>query len=272
MTNPNLAVGTNAAYNGRTSVQAVNDVLAAYSGRGVVSGWRAEPNTGLTIQIGGEYEVRDVAIAEDDTGNRTTINNISKQPILVPLATADASNSRIDAIVAYVENPPRVDTTSRDVDNPQVCGIIAVEGVAAVSPEAPDENAIRTAITADGASGSTAYYAVLCTVNVSAGATDLSTDDIARGQKVGTFGEFHTFEIPAAAWAGVQDASPYKVATVVMSETGISDDTVVELLNDQAVLFANYGFAIGNITGRMITIYALSAPTEPISLTVSVRG
>ena len=75
MTNPNNAVGTNGAFGGRTSVNAFNDGLASYSA-GIMSGWACEPSSGLTVVLGGDGNTRDVAIAEDNAGNKTTINNI----------------------------------------------------------------------------------------------------------------------------------------------------------------------------------------------------
>ena len=50
-----------------------------------------------------------------------------------------------------------------------------------VPPVAPNESAIRTAITADGASGTTAYYVVLATITVATGTTDISATDIKAG-------------------------------------------------------------------------------------------
>lgn len=178
MTNPNNAVGTNGAFNGRTSVNAFNDDLAAYS-KGIISGWECAPSSGLTVVLGGDGETRDVAVAEDNIGNKTTINNISGSPIPVTISTAPASDSRIDAIVAYVDNPPTgVETVA---DNPSACGIISVVGTVASSPTEPDENAIRAAITADGASGLTAYYVVLAQVKVASGTTDITSTDIIKG-------------------------------------------------------------------------------------------
>ena len=180
MTNPNNAIGTNAAYSGRTSVNAFNDDLAAYS-RGILTGWNCQVGTGLTVMLGGTNSVRDVAIAEDNAGNKTTINNISLDEVPVTLDTAPGANSRIDAIVAYVDNPPQGSNST--ADNPEACGIIPVAGTPAVDPQAPDDNAIRTAITADGASGTTAYYVVLATVTVPTGTTDLTPSYIEQGDK-----------------------------------------------------------------------------------------
>ena len=176
--NPNNAVGTNAAYSGRTSVNAFNDDLAAYTS-GVLSGWACVPSPGLTLALGGVSGTRDVAVAEDPAGNKTSINNISGSPISVTISAPPASNSRIDAIVAYVDNPPEGASTT--ADNPGACGLIAVEGTAASTPVPPNDGVIRTAITADGASGSTAYYVVLALVTVASGTTDITSDAIQAG-------------------------------------------------------------------------------------------
>ena len=182
MTNPNNAVGTNGAYGGRTSVNAFNDNLAVYSGRGILSGWACEPSSGMTVALGGDGEHRDVAIAEDPIGNRTTINNISEAPVEVTIAAAPATNSRIDSIVAYVVRPPQ--GSASEVDNPAAVGLIAVSGTVAGTPTAPDDNAIRTAITADGAAGTTAYYVVLANITVANGTTVITSTEIAAGDGV----------------------------------------------------------------------------------------
>lgn len=178
MTNPNNSVGTNGAFGGRTSVNAFNDDLASYSA-GILSGWACEPDSGLTVVLGGDGNTRDVAIAEDNAGNKTTINNISGSPISVTVGAAPNTNSRIDSIVAYVNNPPTGSDTA--TDNYGACGLIVVEGTASATPSAPNESTIRTTITADGASGTTAYYVVLANITIASGTTDLTSDDISAG-------------------------------------------------------------------------------------------
>lgn len=181
MTNPNNAVGTNAAYGGRTSVNAFNDDLTIYS-RGILSGWGCSPKSGMTVQIGGNGADRDAAVAEDNAGNKTSINNISGSPIDVTIPAAPATNNRIDLIVAYADNPPS--GTSTVVDNPAACGIIVVSGTAASNPTAPTNATIRSAITADGATGSTAYYVVLAQIRVGTGVTTIGSGVITQGAKV----------------------------------------------------------------------------------------
>lgn len=184
MTNPGNALGTNGAYGGRTSVNAFNDVLAGYEGRGILSGWKCVPKAGLTLSFGGDGITRDVAIAEDDIGNKTTINNISEQPVDLTLAAAPSLGQRIDVIVAYVNNPP--EGTNTAIDNPGACGLIDVQGeVVANNPVAPNEEAIRTAIGLDGGSSTSSYYVIFATVAIGEGVTDLTADDITAGAKLG---------------------------------------------------------------------------------------
>lgn len=183
MSNPNNAVGTNGAFGGRTSVNALNDVLATFTGSGVLSGWAIEPKSGMSVEVGGASGLRDVAVAQDNNGNRTTIDNISQSPIQVEMASAPSTGSRIDAIVGYVENPPQGSATV--IDNPSACGVMAVSGTASSSPTAPTENVIRTALTSAGINGATAYIAVLGYVTIPAGTTDIDSTMIGGAQYTG---------------------------------------------------------------------------------------
>ena len=182
MANPDNALGTNGAFGGRTSVNAFNDVLSTFSGRGVLSGWECVPDSGLDVNIGGVSGTRDVAIAEDPGGNKTTVNNISQAPVSVTLPAAPASNSRIDSIVAYIESSPSSDAA---LDNPDAVNLLVVSGSTAASPAAPTDSQIRTAITGDGASGATAYYVVLANVTMAAGVTDIDATMISAGAAAG---------------------------------------------------------------------------------------
>ena len=220
MTNPNNAVGTNAAYDGRTSVNAFNDDLAAYTS-GILSGWACTPNSGLTVSLGGNGSTRDVAVAEDNAGNKTSINNISGSPIDVTMSAAPGSNSRIDLVVAYVDNPPQgVNTTA---DNPSACGIIKVTGTASSSPVAPNDSAIRTAITGDGASGTTAYYVILAYITISSGTTDLTSNNIKAGANAGigpnniNYSAFPSYETHATSEMNIGSGSSSYVTVLSLN-------------------------------------------------------
>lgn len=180
MTNPNNAIGTNAGFGGRTSPNALNDNLAAWT-RGVISGWACSPKSGMIVQIGGSGSDRDVAVAEDNAGNKTSINNRNASPVDITLSGASSTGNRIDSIVAYVDNPAQ--GTSSDVDYAPACGIIAVKGTVSSNPSAPTNAQIRTAITADGANGTAAYYVVLANVTVGQGVTTIGSGAIAQGTK-----------------------------------------------------------------------------------------
>ena len=181
MTNPDNAVGTNGAFGGRTSVNAFNDILQIFNGRGFLSGWAIKSDSGLSVAVGGDTGVRDVAIAEDANGNRTTVNNISGSPVSVEIAAPPSSGQRIDSIVLYVDNPPQ--GSDSEIDNPAPCGIIAVQGTGSA---APNGTQIREAITADGASGSTAYYCTIGRVYITSGTTDITQDMIRQTSGFGT--------------------------------------------------------------------------------------
>lgn len=174
MTNPNNAVGTNAAYGGRTSVNAFNDWANFYS-RGIVSGWVAAPASGMTIQLGGLAGIRDVALAEDPNGNKVSISNRTTSPISVEIAAASTTATRHDLIVAYVNSPAQVSATT--LDNPSACGIIAVQGS---QSSLPNDTAIRAAITSDGGTGTTAYYVALAEVSVPANTTTITSGLISQ--------------------------------------------------------------------------------------------
>lgn len=180
MTNPNNAIGTNAGFSGRTSPNALNDNLAAWT-RGVISGWACSPKSGMIVQIGGSGSDRDVAVAEDNAGNKTTINNRNGSPVDITLSGASSTGNRIDSIIAYVDNPAQ--GTSSDVDYAPACGIIAVKGTVSSNPSAPTNAQIRTAITADGANGTAAYYVVLANITVGQGVTTIGSGAIAQGTK-----------------------------------------------------------------------------------------
>lgn len=214
-TNPNSAVGTNAAYGGRTSVKAFNDNIGAYS-RGIISGWACSPSSGMTVSLGGNGTTRDIAIAEDVSGNKITINNISEAPISVTMSAAPSSNSRIDLIVAYVDNPPQGSATA--LDNPAACGLITVSGTAAANPVAPTESAIRTAITADGASGSTAYYVILAQITITARTTDIVAGNISAGSAAGIGSQNIDFKTLSASGSNANEITvPYNAYRDVVS-------------------------------------------------------
>lgn len=231
MTNPNNAIGTNAAYGGRTSPNAFNDVLGAFTGRGILSGWQCSPNTGMSVVLGGDGEHRDVAIAEDNAGNKLTVDNISEEPIPITIAAAPASQSRIDAIVVYVTNPPQGTTTA--TDNYGAVGVLDVQGATSGSPVAPNDSDIRTAITADGQSGANAYYVVIAYVTVGTGTTDITGNMITQGEPADL--QSSLVEIPDGSITGA------KLEDATVTGTKIANSTITDAkINWSSINRVNY--------------------------------
>ena len=253
MTNPNNAVGTNAAYGGRTSVNAFNDDLNIYS-RGIISGWACSPKSGMTVQIGGNGTERDVAAAEDNAGNKTSINNISGSPIDVTIPAAPATNNRIDLIVAYADNPPS--GTSTVVDNPAACGIIVVSGTAAANPIAPTDAAIRSAITTDGATGSTAYYVILAQIRVGTGVTTIGSGVITQGSKVESGAKAGASTVSTNSIADGAVTSD-KVDWTTLSAYGRATNTLALTTSDQNVLSVSLAnFSESDVLQVTVTVTA----------------
>lgn len=221
MSNPNNAFGTNAAFGGRTSPKAFNDVLGAFQGRGILSGWTCSPNSGMSVVLGGDGNTRDVALAENNTGDKITVNNISGSPIPVNIEAAPSTQSRIDAVVAYIENPPQGSATA--TDNYGAVSVIDVAGDVSNSPIKPDDSAIRSAITADGASGSTAYYVVLAYITIDAGTTDITTNIIEQGPSTAL----------QSALANIPDDT---ITTPMVQDEAITSDKI-----DWSTLMTTYG-------------------------------
>lgn len=341
-TNPGSVIGTNAAYGGRTSVKAFNDDLAMLLGAGILSGWGCLPKAEMTVQLGGDGSARDVAVAENVTGDRITINNRAEMPVEVTIDGAPESGSRIDLIVAYVNDPPT--SSGSYVDNPDTCGLLVVSGIPSENPVAPSDGDIRTAITMDGASGETAFYVVLASVMVEAGVTNITADDITPGKNVsiketatvdeeldatsnnpianktvaqavdalnssvrglGTDinsldaavdalnssvrgldtdidnldanlrayeGSAEIYTIAKTQWMeGGDSIEPFKYTATIEAAHSLSAKTIIELINNDAVIFAKYGFSIGGVSGQIITIYSFELPEGPVSLTVNYK-
>ena len=197
MTNPDNTVGTNAGFDGRTTPNAFNDILGAFS-RGVISGWACTPKSGMTVQLGGDGSTRDVAIAEDNAGNKTTINNRTATPVEITLAGAPATGNRIDSIVAYVDSA-QSGQGATDVDFPSITGIIAVSGTASGTPTAPTEAQIRSAITNDGADGAGSFYVILANITVGQGVTTIGSGVITQGDVVRSYAVVDTDSIADGA-------------------------------------------------------------------------
>ena len=81
-----------------------------------------------------------------------------------------------------------------------------------------------------------------------------------------------TYTIASNSWTALASSEPFKFSATVTATYTIGNDTEVGIINDQAVLFANYGFIVGSVSGQSVTIYSIAQPDASVSLTVGYRG
>lgn len=85
-------------------------------------------------------------------------------------------------------------------------------------------------------------------------------------------GTTETFTKATSDWTALAASSPYTYSTTVTLATTLSASSEVELINDQLVAFANYGFGILSITGQVATIASIGQPDSSITFKIKVRG
>lgn len=177
MTNPDNIVRVRARTGGRASVYEANGWCQAYTsglveGNGVIQNTSADMN----VLVGGSASKPDVVLAENPSGYKIALDLVGQQAVAI---TAPASNSRISAIVAYTDDLSLSTTEDTVTGSPASCGLIVVNGTAASTPSDPTDAQIRTAITADGATGSQAAYCVIATILVANDTTIITNSEIA---------------------------------------------------------------------------------------------
>lgn len=100
--------------------------------------------------------------------------------------------------------------------------------------------------------------------------SNISSLQIAVNGKQDKF-TIESFTIQSSSWTTDNNIAPFTVkANITISQT-LSANTIVELINDDAISFATYGFSIGAINGQVATIYALEAPTANVGLKIKVE-
>ena len=176
MTNPSNMVRVRARNGGRASVYEANGWCQGFTsglldGSGVIQNTPAD----LNVLVGGSATNPDVVLAVNPAGYRVALDIVSQQVVAL---TTPASNSRISSIVAYTDDLALPTTEDTVTGSPASCGLIVVNGTAAANPTAPNDTQIRSAITADGATGSQAAYCVIANVLVANDATAITNSEI----------------------------------------------------------------------------------------------
>lgn len=194
MTNPDNIVRVRARNGGRASVYEANGWAQAYTS-GLLEGNGVTQNTSadMNVLVGGSATKPDVVLAINPADYRIGLDIVGQQAIAI---TAPASNSRISAIVAYTDDLSLATTEDTVTGSPSSCGLIVVNGTASASPSEPTDNQIRTAITADGATGSQASYCIIATILVESTTTTITDSmiTIKRAQIGSQNIDFTTFD------------------------------------------------------------------------------
>ena len=85
------------------------------------------------------------------------------------------------------------------------------------------------------------------------------------------FGTTETYTIASTDWTALASSDPYTYSATVTATTTIGANTIVHLYNDQPVNFANYGFAVASVSGQVLTIYSIVAPSSSVTLKINYR-
>lgn len=79
-----------------------------------------------------------------------------------------------------------------------------------------------------------------------------------------------TFTVASSAWTSDGNIAPFDYKTTITVTTTIGANTIVELVNNNAVAFATYGFSIGDVTNQVVTIYSIGQPSANIDFLIKV--
>lgn len=80
-----------------------------------------------------------------------------------------------------------------------------------------------------------------------------------------------TFTIATEMWTALNGNDPFKFLVSVTATHTIKDNTEVGILNNQPVLFANYGFVVGMVNNQNVILFAIDKPTQDVDLTIRFR-
>jgi len=89
------------------------------------------------------------------------------------------------------------------------------------------------------------------------------------GQAVG---DTETYTVATSDWTALASSTPYTYSATVTATHTIGNNTIVELYNDNPVLFATNGFAVGSVSGQSVVLYSIGVPSASVSLKVNYKG
>lgn len=137
-----------------------------------VSGFKVRQNSplGMSVRIGGESDIPDDLLVRDAADAVFPVCNLSSQPVVAAVSTANSANPRIDTVVVYIDASVAANHTAANNENRTKIAVVA--GTPATSPSAPSASQIKSVI------GSNSPYTVLADIRVNRGATSISDANI----------------------------------------------------------------------------------------------
>ena len=84
--------------------------------------------------------------------------------------------------------------------------------------------------------------------------------------------KYYDITISSSNWVSDTTKKPFTYKATVTASLSLTDNSVVELVNDNPSLFMIYAFSIfdDSVTSTAITVYSIGKPTENITLKVGV--
>lgn len=86
-------------------------------------------------------------------------------------------------------------------------------------------------------------------------------------------GTNESYTIVTSDWTALSASSPYTYQATVTATATLTNNSILELINDDAVSFATYGFAIGSVDvpNNQMTIYSVGQPSASVTLKVNIK-
>lgn len=282
MTNPDNIVRVRARNGGRASVYEANGWAQAYTS-GLLEGNGVTQNTSadMNVLVGGSATKPDVVLAINPADYKIGLDIVGQQAIAI---TAPASNSRISAIVAYTDDLSLATSEDTVTGSPSSCGLIVVNGTASASPSEPTDNQIRTAITADGATGSQASYCIIATILVESTTTtitdsmitikraqigsqniDCATLSLVPGELIQDYGN----KTNGQTFVAPNQACIFTAECVVMATQG--GCRIYRVRDGGNILCAGIPFTNGTGNDQVVANF-MALPNEEFSVSISKSG
>lgn len=173
-----MALGYPNQNGGRTTDVALFHAIGNIFTGSSVSGFKVRQGSplGMSVRIGGESNIPDDLLIKDASGATFPVCNLSTQPVVATVATANSANPRIDSVVVYIDAAVSASQTS--ANNQNRTKITVVAGVPATSPSAPSASQIKAAV------GSNSPYVVLADIRVNRGVTSISDTNITDRREI----------------------------------------------------------------------------------------